>query len=79
MTSVEFCFLEMLVRAAGRVVPREQLAEKILGLTPTAYDHSTYVHVSSLRRKLGHKSGGNERIKTVRGIGFLYALPNASF
>lgn len=76
LTSVEFGFLEMLVRAAGRVVPREQLAEQILGRTLTAYDHSTYVHVSSLRRKLGAKEGSYERIKTVRGIGYLYAHPS---
>lgn len=76
LTSVEFGFLEMLIRSAGRVVTREQLAEKILGRTLTAYDHSTYVHVSSLRRKLGHKSGGIDRIKTVRGIGYLYAYPS---
>jgi DNA-binding response OmpR family regulator len=76
LTSVEFGFLEMLIRAAGQVVTREQLAEKILGRTLTAYDHSMYVHVSSLRRKLGHKSGGIDRIKTVRGIGYLYAHPS---
>jgi two-component system, OmpR family, response regulator CpxR len=76
LTSVEFGFLEMLIRAAGRIVTREQLAEKILGRTLTAYDHSTYVHVSSLRKKLGHRSGGIERIKTVRGIGYLYSYPS---
>jgi two-component system, OmpR family, response regulator CpxR len=54
LTSVEFSFLEMLIRAAGQVVPREQLCEQILGRTLTPYDHSMYVHMCSLRRKLGH-------------------------
>jgi two-component system, OmpR family, response regulator CpxR len=76
LTSVEFSFLEMLIRAAGQVVPREQLCEQILGRTLTPYDHSMYVHMCSLRRKLGHKVGGTERIKTVRGIGYLYAHPS---
>lgn len=76
LTSVEFGFLEMLIRAAGHVVPREQLAEKILGRTLTAYDHSMYVHVSSLRRKLGHTFDGIERIKTVRGVGYQYTHPS---
>jgi DNA-binding response OmpR family regulator len=76
LTSVEFGFLELLIRAAGHVVTREQLAEKILGRTLTAYDHSMYVHVSSLRRKLGPKFGGIERIKTVRGVGYLYTHPS---
>lgn len=30
------------------------------------------MHVSSLRRKLGSLSGGEERIKTVRGVGYQY-------
>ncbi len=78
LTSVEFGFLELLVRAAGRVVTREQLAEKILGRSLSAYDHSTYVHMSNLRKKLGAKLNGIERIKSVRGIGYLYAYPTPS-
>ena len=36
----------------------------------------TYVsssHVSKLRKKLGHQVNGVERIKTVRGVGYIYA------
>lgn len=78
LTSVEFGFLELLIRAAGQIVTREQLAEKILGRSLTAYDHSTYVHMSNLRKKLGPKFDGIERIKSVRGIGYLYACPSQS-
>ena len=78
LTSVEFGCLEMLLRAAGHVVTREQLAEGVLGRPLTAFDRSVDVHLSSLRKKLGHRFGEFERIKTVRGAGYVYANPSRS-
>ncbi len=72
MTAVEFSLLEELMRMAGRVVTRRDLSRKILGRDLSPYDRSVDVHVSSLRRKLGHESAGMERIKTVRSVGYLY-------
>ena len=74
VTSIEFNLLEELLRMAGQVVARADLSKKVLGRTLSPYDRSLDVHVSSLRRKLGHDVGGIERIKTIRGIGYLYAL-----
>lgn len=76
LTSVEFSLLEMLLRAAGHVVTREQMVETVLGRALTAYDRSVDVHLSSLRKKLGHKIGETERIKTVRGVGYIYVHPS---
>jgi two-component system response regulator CpxR len=76
LTSVEFGCLEILLRAAGHVVTREQLAEGVLGRSLTAFDRSVDVHMSSLRKKLGHKFGEFERIKTVRGAGYVYTNPS---
>ena len=75
LTSVEFTLLEILLRQAGQVVSRAELVEKALGRRLAAYDRSIDVHVSALRKKLGHFDGDRERIKTIRGIGYLYALP----
>jgi two-component system, OmpR family, response regulator CpxR len=72
VTAVEFSLLEELLRMAGRVVTRMDLSRKILGRDLSPYDRSIDVHVSSLRRKLGHEAEGIERIKTVRGVGYLY-------
>jgi two-component system response regulator CpxR len=44
-----------------------------LGRDFSAYDRSIDVHVSSLRKKLGQRTGEAERIKTVRSIGYLYS------
>jgi two-component system response regulator CpxR len=75
LTSVEFSLLEVLVRQAGQVVSREELSLQALGRELNAYDRSTDVHVSSLRRKLGTLGEESERIKTVRGIGYFYTRP----
>lgn len=73
LTTVEFSLLEMLMRQAGRVVSREDLVQNVLGRRLSPYDRSIDVHVSSLRKKLGHQVGDQERIKTVRGVGYQYA------
>jgi len=74
LTSVEFSLLEMLLRQAGQIVSREDLVRSVLGRRLSPYDRSLDVHISSLRKKLGHQVGEMERIKTVRGIGYQYAL-----
>ena len=76
LTSVEFSLLENLLRSAGQVVTREQIAHDVLGRQFFPYDRSIDMHVSKLRRKLGDAPGGGERIKTVRGVGYVYARPS---
>ena len=75
LTAVEFDLLDALMRAAGRIVPREELVKAILGRDLTPYDRSIDTHVSNLRKKLRHYIDGVERIKTVRGVGYIYARP----
>lgn len=72
LTSVEFTLLEVLLRQAGEVISREDLVQKALGRRLSAYDRSIDVHISALRKKLGKEYGNRERIKTIRGIGYLY-------
>ncbi|MDP9054606.1 MAG: response regulator transcription factor [Acidobacteriota bacterium] len=68
-TSVEIDMLELLMRSAGRVVSREELAAGILQRELTPFDRSVDVHISHLRRKLE----GLASIQTVRGVGYLFA------
>jgi len=75
LTTVEFDLLEALLRVAGRIVTREELVKSILGRNFSPYDRSIDTHVSNLRKKLGHYTGGVERIKTIRGVGYIYAKP----
>ncbi len=76
LTSVEFDLAVTLLRAAGRVVPRDELFKAVLGRRLMPDDRSIDMHVSNLRKKLGHTVGSVERIKTVRSVGYLYARAN---
>jgi two-component system response regulator CpxR len=73
LTLVEYALLEKLIKAAGRIVSREELTKEVLHRTLSPFDRSLDTHVANLRRKLGHQVNGVERIKTVRSIGYIYA------
>lgn len=73
MTSTEFNVLSVLLRKAGHIVSKAELSEQALGRKLSRYDRSLDMHVSNLRRKLGPLSSGQERIKTVRGVGYIYS------
>jgi DNA-binding response OmpR family regulator len=69
---VEFSLLEVLVRNAGRALTREYLTDAALGRKLGVFDRTIDVHISNLRKKLdAHR--GPDRIKTVRGSGYLLA------
>lgn len=70
LTSAELALLEVLLRAAGTVVTREDISEKVLGRKFSPLDRSVDVHVSNLRKKLTRR--GEDRVKTVRGVGYQY-------
>ena len=74
ITAVEFSLLYELMKQAGKVVERNELTRKVLGRELEVFDRSIDVHVSSLRKKLGHRIDDRERIKTVRSVGYLYTL-----
>jgi two-component system response regulator CpxR len=73
LTACEFEILELLLSAPGRIVSREEIAMEALGRPIGLYDRSADVHISNLRKKLGPHFSGADRIKTVRGLGYLYA------
>lgn len=75
LTSLEFSLLEQLLTQSGRVISREELCSLALGRQLSSFDRSIDVHVSSLRRKLGPAADGSERIKSVRGVGYIYLRP----
>jgi two-component system response regulator CpxR len=69
LTTFEFDILEMLMRAAGRVLSRDTLMENLYNRKATPYDRSIDMHVSHLRKKLEH---GSTLIKTIRGVGYQF-------
>jgi two-component system response regulator CpxR len=73
LTGVEYDLLERLLRSAGQIAKREELVKEVLGRELSPFDRSIDMHVSNLRKKLGHQVNGIERIKTIRGVGYIYA------
>jgi two-component system response regulator CpxR len=74
LTALEFDVLEMLIRAAGRVVTRDEITAALLEREASPYDRALDVHISHLRRKL---ASGGEMIRTIRGVGYVFAAKGA--
>lgn len=72
LTGAEFDILLVLVRSAGKVVSRDEIAEVCLGRPVAPFDRSVDNHISNLRKKLGATFRGSERIRSLRGTGYVY-------
>ena len=70
VTSFEFDILDILMRSAGHVVSRDELATVLYNREATPFERSIDVHISHLRRKLD--TGDRTLIRTVRGVGYLF-------
>jgi len=77
LTSVEFELLVIFLSRLGVAIDREELVKQVLGRSFTAYDRSIDMHVSNLRRKLGPRTDGGDRIQSIRGIGYMYTSSEA--
>src|SRR6201987_1383335 len=75
LTSVEFNLLHALLREAGRVVPRERLVDIVLSRKFSPFDRSINMHVRKICKKMGDSEAGMDHIKTVRGVGYIFARP----
>lgn len=69
ITTTEFDILELMIRSAGRIISRNEMAGVIYRRPVTAKDRSLDVHVSHLRKKLGSMG---TLIRTIRGVGYLF-------
>ena len=66
LTAKEFDLLAYLAENAGIVLSREQLLDRVWGMTYAGGTRTVDVHVAQLRRKLGLPGA----IRTVRGAGY---------
>ncbi len=74
LTSVEFDLLKHLLLEAGKVIKKEELSIRVLDRELSPFDRSLDMHISNLRKKLGSREDGSDRIKTVRSVGYIYTL-----
>ncbi len=69
LTRTEYSLLELLLRSAGRGVPREQIIETVWGYGAEVESNTLDAFVSSLRSKLD-QPGKVRLVHTVRGVGY---------
>lgn len=70
LTGAEFDILDILLRNAGRIVSRDEIATALYQREASPYERSLDVHISNLRKKLGVRRAA---IRTLRGNGYLFA------
>lgn len=71
LTGTEYEILTLLCKNAGEVVSKEQISEEVLGRRLASFDRSIDMHVSNIRKKIAEHIPG-ERIKTMRGTGYVF-------
>ena len=77
LTRKEFDLLTRLARDAGRVVTREDLLSDVWDENWFGSTKTLDVHIGFLRRKLGDDAADPRYLRTVRGVGFVLAAPEA--
>lgn len=73
LTAHQFRMLEVMARAAGRVLSRDYLMEHLSGNQLEAFDRSIDVHISRIRAEIEDDPKQPKRLITVRGAGYVFA------
>lgn len=77
LSPTELKLLEVLAEMPGRIVSRDNLYQRVFARSAYHYDRSLDMAVSRLRKKLGPRSDGGERIRAAWGEGYVFLLPGA--
>jgi two-component system phosphate regulon response regulator OmpR len=73
LTTHQFKLLEIMAKAAGRVLNRNYLADQLKGGNLEAFDRSIDVHISRIRAEVEDDPKHPRRVITVRGAGYVFA------
>lgn len=74
LTGQECRLLRMLLETPGELVSRERLCREGLGHAQRPFDRSLDMQISRIRKKLGLMQDGSERIRSIRGEGYMVIL-----
>jgi len=81
-STAEYDLLHLLAQNAGTVLSREAILQHLRGIGYDGSDRSVDLRISRIRQKLQQASSRHsakaERIKTVRGSGYLFMLNSKS-
>ncbi|MDD2898710.1 MAG: response regulator transcription factor [Desulfuromonadaceae bacterium] len=73
VTPTEFKLLLTLAATPGRTFTRDELVSRALGYHFEGYDRSIDAHIKNLRQKIEKDPRTPEFLKTVYGVGYLFA------
>lgn len=73
LTTAEFNLLTIFLQRPGRVLSRDELMDLLKGHEWTPMDRSIDGLVARLRRKIEPESERPQLVKTVRGVGYVFA------
>lgn len=74
LTPAEMRVLEALVAEPGKTVPRTNLSQMISGHIAYPRERGLDMTISRLRKKLGRRADGGERIQATWGEGYMFLL-----
>jgi two-component system, OmpR family, phosphate regulon response regulator OmpR len=77
LTSHQFDLLVVLAERSGRVLSREQMLDLARGDQLGPFDRSIDVHISRIRAAIEVDPKHPTRIKTVRGVGYVFVAEQA--
>jgi len=72
LTFKEYELICMLIKERDRIVPREELLNRIWGYDFVGESRTLDIHVRTLRQKLGDDADNPKYIKTVRNVGYRF-------
>lgn len=76
LTAVEYNLLLCLAKAAGKVLTRDQILDRVFDRNYEGFDRTIDVHISALRKKIGDDPRNPQYIKTVRSAGYMITTPS---
>lgn len=71
LTGTEYQVLTLLIENHGQIIAKDTISEQVLGRKLSPFDRSIDVHIGNIRRKF-LPFCSVEKIKTVRGAGYLF-------
>lgn len=74
LSGQEYRVLRALLASPGKVVSRDELSRSVFGRDAMPMERGLDMQISRVRRKLGPYPDGSERIRSIRGAGYMYVV-----
>jgi len=72
LTPLEFKLLKVLIEHRGRVLPHDEMIERVWGPNAFLSDRVLYTHMNNLRSKIEETTSSPKFLRGVRGVGYRF-------